>query len=121
MDSIAGRYPGGPRRTGPGLQALGREPRLSTVGQIEDRLARKRVGRRRRRRKVRIVVGLVVAFSVAAIAGAVIGLQSHREARDVAAKQEAKSDKPFDFEKEKNHLLRELWKMEELERIPRGR
>ena len=122
MAKIAGRYPGGPRRE-PLVAVESRpRPRLSTVNEIEERMARGAVRHRQQRRKTRVLMGLAGTVVAALAAGDWIGLKSHQSTEDITAELGAETDGGvLDLAGERDRILRELWKMEEMERLPQRR
>ncbi len=121
MAKIAGRYPGGPRREPLVALADRPPPRLSTVAQIEERKARGAVRHVRKRRRKRVLAGLVGVVFAAIAVGGWVGWKSHKSSEDITAELETDADGGFDLENERDRILRELWKMEEMERLPQSR
>ena len=119
---IRGSYPGGPRRRAPGTERR-RSPRLSTVADIEDRLARGRVRRNRKRRARRRAVGFVLSLLLAGGIGVMLGIRSHKTTGQIAAERERTRNGSFDPSAEVNRMLLELWRMESVEaaRVTRPR
>lgn len=122
MSRISGPYPGGPRR--PSEEPDDHEPvRVGSGEEVESRLQDRSRRERERRKRRRIVVGLVAFFLVAGGIGTWIGLRSLRTAEEIAAEEEAREQEESGIEgvlrQERNRILRELWKMEDLERLPR--
>lgn len=121
MAKIAGRYPGGPRREPLVAPEDRPTPRLSTVAQIEERKARGAVRHVRKRRRKRVLVGLAGVVFAALVLGGWVGWKSHKSSEDITAEMEMDAVDGFDLENERDRILRELWKMEELERLPQSR
>lgn len=122
MDRITGAYPGGPTR---GVKRGGEDSsqaaRTIRGGEDHARSARLREHEHRiRRRRIRVVIGVGATLLISAAAGVFLGLSTTRHA-EKALLQEAQSvNSPDDvISRELDRLIDELWRMEELERVPR--
>lgn len=121
MDRISGSYPGGPKRDQlrtndeRGFSRL--IPRVADLERGAQYLRRRRMHRMRRKRMM-IAVG--VALVVSGASGMYMGLQTHRSPEELAqAEREKARPLELDLAKEANRLMSELWKMEDLDRVPR--
>ena len=92
---------------------------LSSVAEIEARRGAGIVRTRKRQRRKRAVIGLAVSIVIAGSTGVWIGLRSHKTAEELAAEQQARAEAQFNFKRESDRLINELWKMEDLERAGR--
>lgn len=122
MDEISGAYPGGPtRRERFGQAESNKAPRAIRSGEDNERRARLR-GRdnRLRRRKARAILGVSVTLVLSAAAGIFWGLTSARASDELMEKAEVRINRPeADISREMDRLIDQLWKMEELDRLPR--
>lgn len=118
MTPIRGRYPGGPSR---GPEPGPSRPRPAGVEEIEGKRAARaeKAIRRRRRRRIRGGLGLILAIALAT--GGWLGIQAHTTAEEEALRLEAVERDRMETElrSETDRVLRELWRMEEMERAPR--
>ncbi len=120
MARIEGRYPGGPRRpTSASEEKEGEHPRLTTVEEIEERIAEGRVRRIRRLRRRHLLVVLLTVVLLAGGIGAWLGYRSHRTSAEVAEELRRQAEQSTDLRREADRVLNELWKMEDMERAPR--
>lgn len=121
MDRISGSYPGGPKRdqlrTDDERGFSKPIPRVADLERGARDLNRRRMHRMRRERRM-IAVGVALVASGAS--GMYIGLQTHQSSEELAqAEREKTRPSELDMVKEANRLMSELWKMEDLERVPR--
>ncbi len=112
-DDFGGIYPGGPQGE-PGTQAP-RRRRYLRQQDINDRVGRHLSASRRRQRRLRLTLGFVIASAVAGGLGWVLGRQAQATHADLTARAEAQGDEFLTGEVDR--VLRELWRMEALERI----
>ncbi len=122
MDRISGAYPGGPtRHEEPGHAELDEPPRTIRSGEDQARRAGLR-GRdaRLRRRRIRAVVGVSVTLLLSAAVGIYWGFSTVRASDELVEWEVGGVNKPdAELSREVGRLIDELWKMEELERLPR--
>lgn len=113
-ERIEGNFPGGPTRGDPDERPR-RAPRLRRVEEIEDGVARRVLGGRRRRRGARIRAGVAIVFVLAFAVGVALGLRSHTTVEALTAEQQAARARDLGISTEVNRVLLELWKMEDIE------
>ncbi len=127
MDRISGAYPGGPTgQEGLGQAASEEPPRAIRTAEDLARMADRRShDGRLRSRRIRTAVGVSAALVLSAAAGISWGLISAARASDEMVEWEdggmtRPATRPEDqLSHELDRLVQELWKMEELERLPR--
>lgn len=122
MDEISGAYPGGPTRRERFGQAESNEaPRAIRSGEDNERRAGRRDQHDRlRRRKVRAILGVSVTLLISAAAGIYLGLSAVRASDELMEKAEVGINRPeAEISREMDRLIDQLWKMEELDRLPR--
>ena len=127
MDRISGAYPGGPTgQEGPGQAASEEPPRAIRTAEDHARMAdRRSQDGRLRSRRVRTALGVSAALVLSAAAGISWGLISAaRASEEIVEWEEGRMARPAtrpedQLSHELDRLVNELWKMEELERLPR--
>ncbi len=123
MDEISGAYPGGPTRRERFGQAESNEARRAIrSGEDNERRAGLRgQDERLRRRKLRAVLGVSATLLLSAAAGIYWGLSSAARASDELMENVGVGiNRPeADISREMDRLIDQLWKMEELDRLPR--
>ena len=117
MDRISGRYPGGPSQNPDSHGSEGEH--VPEIRQLEDRWARRVVRTVRLKRRRRLGIGFGLVFLVAVVIGAWLGIRSHTTPHEVVREQESASAPDSQIRREADRVLRELWRMEELERVRR--
>ena len=122
MDQISGAYPGGPTRHEKlGKAELDQPPRAIRSGEDLARRASLR-GRddRLRRRRLRAVAGVSATLLLSAAVGIYWGFTAVRASEDMLKSEVGGVDGPrAEVSRELDRLIDELWKMEELDRLPR--
>lgn len=114
---ITGIYPGGPSSR----RAAGAPQKAVAVRGISDAEERRErwVLRQRRRRRVRHAVEvLIFTLALAISAGAYLGFKAQVSPEE-ATEKVLRGSGEVDLSKEARRLLNELWKMEDMERLPR--
>ncbi len=135
MDRISGAYPGGPTgQAGLGQSGSEEPPRAIRTAEDRARMAdRRSQDDRLRSRRVRAALGVSTALVLSAAAGISWGLISAARASDemvewedggmtlpMIERNDGGRTRPEDqLSRELDRLVNELWKMEELERLPR--
>ncbi len=118
---MAGRidsgFPGGPRRHTEPSPRGDRPPRIEPVGELEQRVSRRKLERTRKRRTRRIAFGLFAATFLAGSVGAYVGYASHTTPQEVMEAQDAAKRRDDKISSEVNRTLLELWKMEDVESL----
>lgn len=115
MSEFRGRYPGGPSRQEEGEERPAK-PRLTGVGEIEERSARAAGLGAERRRVRRVRLGFLVAILLSGAIGLAVGYMSHTSPSELAAEGEAaRRGGSSEVSAEVNRVLMELWRMEEIE------
>lgn len=107
-------FPGGPSRR-PDGHADTRRPRLTSVAEIEARLADRRRATRRRGRRLRIIAGLGVTALVAFGLGMAVGRGARVTREELILAEEARTARGTGVDAEVNRMLMELWRMEDVE------
>lgn len=110
MKRISGMFPGGPSRPG----AASGTPARSTRKDSHDPLRSALLARARRKRR-RIVSAMLATLAAAGASGLMLGLEAHPSPASVV--ESARESGPRDaLREETDRVLRELWRMEALER-----
>lgn len=121
MGRSLGLYPGGPKE----LEALARSTVLAnasiaSVAELESQRFRGPQEAQARRRRTRLIVGAILAVTLAVATGYWLGT-SHRMSEQDAVNAGAGAGSEDRIDEERDRILRELWKMEAVERASRSR
>lgn len=121
-DHIRGTYPGGPSAGRPGgaqhQRAAVRGTALRGIREVEAGRERLVLRRRHRRRVRHAVEVLVLGLALALSTGIYLGFEAH-VSPERATEKVLESSGDIDLSDEMRWLLSELWKMEDMERLPR--
>lgn len=121
-EGIGGPFPGGPRR--PSDVEADDAYRRTRVGSGEDvEAARDRWVQERKaeRRKRRLLIGALAFLIAAGGVGVWVGLDAVKSAEELVQEEERAREGGAGgiIERERERILQELWKMEDIERAPR--
>ncbi len=114
MSQAIGIYPGGPHGAA-SVKEMQRPPRLMRVEEIEKRIARRSNRHGRRKRRNRLVLALLLVASAAGGLGLILGHSTHTTAEELTDALRVKRNPGPGSSEEINRVLRELWRMEEVE------
>ena len=122
MEQILGAYPGGPTRPDQLEQVESNEaPRALRRGEDHERRAGLRSRSERiKSRRVRVVLGVGATLIVSAAAGIYWGFSASRNSDEALERARVRVNRSeVDVSREMDRLIEELWKMEDMDRMPR--
>ncbi len=120
-DHITGTYPGGPS-AGCDREARHQGAAIRGVGDVEALRERLVLRRRHRRRARHAIEVLILGLALALSTGAYLGFEAHdspERATERVLEGNGDGNGDIDLSDEMRWLVNELWRMEDMERLPR--